>query len=187
VIVGGFDEKLVCGEDFEFFQRYQNCGNKTGKISSRILHIEGNPSPYCILSKAYYYGKTLPALVKKSPVTIVERYANLRLFSIRNAGITIKSIRFLIGFAAIKLLENFAYFVGIFTQLIYEFFEKTGIMKLKSNVLKNKIVLANISSLLLSGPEAVTSWGLSLELICTVQTISGFTCGAHIPLALLRE
>lgn len=147
--VGGYDEKLVCGEDFEFFQRYQNCGSKTGKISSRILHIEGNPSPYSILSKAYYYGKTLPALVKKTPITTVERYANLRLFSIRNAGVTIKSISFLIGFAAIKLLENFAYFVGIVTQLIYEFFEKTGIMKLKSKILENKIVLANITVILL--------------------------------------
>jgi glycosyltransferase involved in cell wall biosynthesis len=147
--IGGYDEKLVCGEDFEFFQRYKNCGYKTGKISSKILHIEGNPSLYSILSKAYYYGKTLPALVKKTPTLTVKRYANIRLTSIGNVGVETRSIHFLVSFAAVKLLENVAYFFGISTQLIYEFSEKTSITKLKNEILKNKILLANFALILL--------------------------------------
>jgi glycosyltransferase involved in cell wall biosynthesis len=148
VAIGGYDEKLVCGEDFDFFQRYQNHGNKIGKIDFQLLHVEGNPSLYSVLSKAYYYGKTIPALVKKSPTATVERYTYLRLASIKNAGTAIRSVGIL-GFAAAKLLENTAYFVGIFTRLISELCEKVGIKKLKSNVLENKIVLANIAVIVL--------------------------------------
>ena len=146
---GGYDEKLVCGEDFDFFRRFERCGYKTGKISSKIVHVEGNPSLRGVLSKAYYYGKTIPALLKKSPSRSIERYASLRLTSIENAGTAFKSAGSLLGFAAVKMFEYVAYFLGICTQLAGGFFENPAIKKLKSKLREGKFALASVAIILL--------------------------------------
>ena len=146
--VGGYDEELVCGEDFDFFQRFKKRGFKTDKIFSNILHFEGNPSLRSVLSKAYYYGRTLPALIKKSPLVSLERYAGMRLVLMGNLGTSFREIRSLLGFFAVKLLEYSAYFLGIFSQLVCGVPEKLRLNKLASKVSENKAALISLGSIL---------------------------------------
>ena len=146
--VGGYDEQLVCGEDFNFFQRFKNRSFKTDKIFSNILHFEGNPSLRSILSKAYYYGRTFPALIKKNPLVSLERYAGMRLVFMGNLGASFRGIGSLLGFFTVKMLEYGAYFLGIFSQLVCGVPEKLRFKKLGSKVLENKTVLISFTLIL---------------------------------------
>lgn len=146
--VGGYDEQLVCGEDFDFFQRFKNRSFKTDKIFSNILHFEGNPSLRSILSKAYYYGRTFPALIKKNPLVSLERYAGMRLVFMGNLGASFRGIGSLLGFFTVKMLEYGAYFLGIFSQLVCGVPEKLRFKKLGSKVLENKTVLISFTLIL---------------------------------------
>lgn len=146
---GGYDERLVCGEDFDLFQRFEKRGYKTGKIEPRITHLEGKSSLRSVLSKAFHYGRTLPALLKKSPSQTIERYSGMRLASIETARTTFRGVTSLAGFTALKLLEYTAYFLGISTQLLHDFSEKIAINKLKDRILENKSVIVNLAIILL--------------------------------------
>jgi len=145
----GYDEKLVCGEDFDLSQRFKKMGYKIEKISSEIFHIEGSPSLYDVLSKAYYYGITLPALVKKGPQEAVKRYASIRLASLKITGVAFKNVTLLLIFSMMKTFEFMAYITGVFVQLVCQFSEKRGIKMLKNKLLTNKLAIINFAVLTL--------------------------------------
>ncbi|MBO8161809.1 MAG: glycosyltransferase [Thermosipho sp. (in: Bacteria)] len=64
--IGGFDEELVAGEDYDLHNRLLRAGYKIGKVSSKEIHI-GEPKNLCeIIKKHYYYGKTLPKFIEKN-------------------------------------------------------------------------------------------------------------------------
>ncbi len=146
---GGFDENLVCGEDFDLSQRFKKMGYKIDKINSEVVHFEGNPSLYDVLSKAYYYGTTLPELVKKRPQETVKRYAAIRLTSLKITGAMFKDITLLLSFAMMKTFEFIGYFAGIFAQLSHQFLERCGIKMLKNKLLTNKLAIINFAVLTL--------------------------------------
>lgn len=141
--VGGYDEKLVCGEDFDFFKRFKGKDYKIGRIDHEILHFEGELSVGKILSKAYYYGETIPALIKKDPAGTVKRYFSMRLTSINDVGPVFGSLGSIIGFAVMKFFEFAAYLLGFSSNLLYAFSEKRGIKTIKNVILKNKIIILN--------------------------------------------
>ena len=147
--VHGYDEKLVCGEDFDLFQRFEKLGYKTAKIDSEIFHFEGRPSLRSILSKAYWYGKTFPALIQKNPSNTIKRYFIFRLTFLKNANVTFGNADSLVGFNILKLFEYFAYFLGISSQLLHMFSEKCRADVLKNGALKNRMLIANFAIILL--------------------------------------
>lgn len=145
---GGFDEKLVCGEDFDFAQRFKNGGYKIGKVTSAIFHLEGNLSLFHILSKAYYYGKTFPALIKKKPREIVKRYVNIRLASLKTISPAFRTSTLILSFTLMKTLEFLAYFAGILIKLTHLILKKP-IKPLKDWLLANRIIVINFTVLVL--------------------------------------
>jgi|SRR5659263_47129 len=65
--VGGFDESLVAGEDYDIHNKFLRMGCKIGKIESEEIHI-GEPKTLIeIAKKHYYYGKTIGDFIKKNP------------------------------------------------------------------------------------------------------------------------
>jgi len=142
--VGGYDEKLVCGEDFDFLQRLKKKNYKIGKIGYEILHFEDMLSMSKILSKAYYYGGTIPALIKKDPAGTIRRYFSIRLTSLNDVWLAFNSLGSMIGFVTMKLFEFIAYFLGVFSHLLYAFSERLRIRTLKNVMLKNKFVILNL-------------------------------------------
>jgi glycosyltransferase involved in cell wall biosynthesis len=136
--VEGFDEKLVCGEDFDLTQRLRKAGHKIGNVYSEILHFEGAASFYEIFRKAYYYGRTIPALMKKEPKETARRYANIRFESVRTAGVMFRRVSFLLNFVTMKILELMAYATGILAQLFSQPVRSDRMKTLKTKLVANR-------------------------------------------------
>jgi glycosyltransferase involved in cell wall biosynthesis len=143
--IGGFDEELVCGEDFDLLQRLvkQNC--KVEKAKQRILHSEGNPSLRNVLSKAYNYGKTIPSLLNKNPSATLKRYVGIRVALLNDIKFISTDLRLLTFFAIIKWVEFTAYTFGVFSQLAHSLFERHEAKTLKNAVIGNKKIILNIA------------------------------------------
>lgn len=143
--LGGFDEKLVCGEDFHLFQRFKNAGFQTAKTEAKIQHYEGSPTLFQVASKGYDYGKTIPHLVDKRPGNIVKRYSDLRLVSLRKIGSQIRSLRLLLVFVFMKTVEFLAYFSGIYSGMINKSL-KTRLQKLVAVLQRNRYAIIALTS-----------------------------------------
>ncbi len=78
--VGGFDESLVAGEDYDIHNKFLRIGCKIGKIKSEEVHIGEPKTLMDIAKKHYYYGKTIEDFVKKN-----SDRANKQLNPIRSA------------------------------------------------------------------------------------------------------
>ena len=139
--LGGFDEKLVCGEDFQFFQKFTAAGYKVGKIKSKILHFEDIPSTYHVFVKAYNYGKTLPNLIEKAARKAVERYAVIRLTSIQKIGVYVKNLKSLSVFSLIKGIEFLGYFLGICVGVTGRWFNKENLRKMTAGINEKRNML----------------------------------------------
>jgi len=142
--LGGYDEGLVCGEDFEFFQRLRKKGYYVDKISHEITHFEGKLTLSKIFFKAYHYGETIPALIKREPTNTIRRYTALRLTSIKNAKLFYKNFSSAVGFCLMKIFEFTAYFLGISFSMAKAFFGKCKFGTLKCFLAKNKTPILHV-------------------------------------------
>lgn len=66
--VGGYDETLVSGEDWDLSRRIGTEGD-IGRISAFIYHNEGHINLWKTLKKKYYYAKFAKAYLTKNPVS----------------------------------------------------------------------------------------------------------------------
>lgn len=128
--LGGFDEKLVCGEDFHFFQKFKAGGYKVSRVSTALTHFEGSPSLYEVVAKGYHYGRSLPDLMDRTPVSTVKRYGSFRLVSFQRIGTQTRSLKALLVFFSVKLIEYFGYFWGVFARLVDRSFVKKDFGKM---------------------------------------------------------
>lgn len=67
--LGGFDEDLVAGEDWDLHQRAKKKGLKIGNIKSVIYNLEDDASLLKILKKKFYYAKNIKKYARKYPRT----------------------------------------------------------------------------------------------------------------------
>jgi len=82
--VGGFDENLVAGEDYDIHNRLLEFGFRIGRIKAREIHI-GEPKTLLeIAKKHYYYGKTLRNFLKKNKRRGIKQLSPVRPSFIRN-------------------------------------------------------------------------------------------------------
>lgn len=108
--VGGFDENLVSGEDFDLGLRVERGGHKIGRVGAEIKHCEGELSMKRIVLKTYYYGKTLPYYVRKNPSLAMKTSCPIRY--LRNFKMFREHPIQFMGFVVIKLVEYIAYVTG---------------------------------------------------------------------------
>jgi len=112
----GFDEKLVCGEDFDLARRYEKQGYRIGIADSQIKHLEGYVSLKKAVLKAYYYGKNITSLFSKEPTLALREYCPTRfVFNIKQL---LEKPTYMVGLAALKLFEYTAYSIGIFADVL---------------------------------------------------------------------
>jgi glycosyltransferase involved in cell wall biosynthesis len=71
--IGGYDENLISGEDFDLHFRIKKAGAKIGRISEVIFHHEEHLTFRSILSKYLYYSKSLPKYYIKNKELLKER------------------------------------------------------------------------------------------------------------------
>lgn len=64
--IGGYDESLSSGEDWDINQRYKNI-TKLSDIESFIKHHQGKSKLLKMIKKKYHYGSSLHNYIKKHP------------------------------------------------------------------------------------------------------------------------
>lgn len=114
--VHGFDEKLICGEDFDLARRYEKQGYRIGMATSSITHLEGRLSFKKIVLKAHYYGKSFTSFFSKEPALVLRGYCPTRFAW--NINRLLEQPICLVGLAIIKLFEYIAYLTGIFADTL---------------------------------------------------------------------
>lgn len=108
--VGGFNEKMVSGEDWDLSNRIRAAGYKIGRINSFIHHNEGNISLWKDLQKKLYYARQSEAYIQNnvSGIGNVVKYI-FRPAYFRNWKKLISDPIHFPGFVLMKFLE---FFVG---------------------------------------------------------------------------
>jgi len=64
--VGGYDETMTGGEDWDLTRRVRQCSS-VGRVSEYIQHNEGHPRFMRTVRKMYYYGRHAGAYFAKNP------------------------------------------------------------------------------------------------------------------------
>jgi len=103
--VGGYDNKLVFGEDWDLSQRIRKAGYKIGRIKAFIKHNEGRLSLRRVILKKRYYGRTLKYYRLKHPNEAKWQLALIRPAFIRNWRKLITDPLHTIGMLILKTCE----------------------------------------------------------------------------------
>lgn len=69
-LVGGWDEKMVSGEDWDLTRRIRN-KYSVARIQSFIDHNENNLSLWKVMKKKYYYASVSGVYIEKTPLNIL--------------------------------------------------------------------------------------------------------------------
>ena len=102
---GGYDEKMVAGEDWDLSQRIIKSGMKISRIRSTILHHEGTPSILKLMKKKYYYGKSISSFIRKHPDIARKQFIPVRPAYIRNWRTMLSSPLLASGLVFMKFCE----------------------------------------------------------------------------------
>jgi len=116
--VGGYNESLIYGEDFDLYIRIQKAGYKTCRVQSKIMHHEGELSMKEIVLKANRYGKSLLLFVRKNPSIAMKKHRPVIGVHIRNIELAFNDPTHFTGLIIIKIAEYIAYFTGILTSIL---------------------------------------------------------------------
>jgi glycosyltransferase involved in cell wall biosynthesis len=108
--VGGYDEALHAGEDWDLSARVSETGGAIGRILAELIHDEGWVGLRELLLKKRYYGGTLALYVRKHPGLATRQI--VRVAFVRNARILLRAPLLGLGLVLMKLLEFAAAVVG---------------------------------------------------------------------------
>ena len=103
--LGGFDESLIEGEDYDLHNRILRAGYKVEKINAEEYHIDEPTSLWEIAKKNYYYGKTVRSFIKKNPDLGWKQISPLSLFPIHNSQQFIRHPLIGIGFLVYECVK----------------------------------------------------------------------------------
>jgi glycosyltransferase involved in cell wall biosynthesis len=114
--VGGFDENLVIGEDFDLNNRINTAGYRTARCKARIRHHEEEISITKLILKIYYYGKTLPSYMQKDPALAAKTSCPIHIA--KNLKLISKYPMPFAGLLVLKLVEYITYTAGLVSSLL---------------------------------------------------------------------
>ncbi len=114
--IGGYDESMISGEDWDVTQRLQE-HFRIGTSSSIMIHGEGSISLQRLVRKSFQYGKTVGTYVRKYPKITVNQWGPMRFLSILRLGVR-KAPKYVLGILFLKSLEFGSGFIGAGTNWI---------------------------------------------------------------------
>lgn len=82
--IGGFDESITAGEDYDFQNRLNAGGYKTGFISPEAVHLGEPVSLWSHMSKYYMYGSDFVAYADRNPKASKTQLSFIRPVYLRN-------------------------------------------------------------------------------------------------------
>ncbi len=122
--LGGLDETLGGGDDWDFQLRLNERGYKTLKTKVAVMHYEGNLSLGKQIYKKFRYGKSVLDYFKKhrdKKTLLVKQYSLIRPDFISNIDLLAKDPIHAIGMIFMKIVEYAAAFCGlVYSQLFKE-------------------------------------------------------------------
>ncbi len=115
--LGGYDEQLSAGEDWDLSQRARAGGAKTVRISPLIHHDEGRVRLTKLLAKKFEYGRSLPDYRRKHRDVAGRQFRLLRPAFLRHRRVLAAEPLTLAGMVMLKTLEFSAGAAGALTTL----------------------------------------------------------------------
>jgi hypothetical protein len=110
--VGGYDERLEAGEDWDIAIRLARLGHMAGRSRSSIRHNEQQQTLKKLFFKKYYYGLTIGHYVHKNPMVAKLQLSPLRFLK-RKAILEIAMHPvFGVGLGLIKAVQLVALWLG---------------------------------------------------------------------------
>lgn len=83
-IIGNFNEGMVLGEDYDFYNRVVGANFKVGVIEPQEVHLGEPRSLKEIIEKQFYYGKTLRRFLKENKSVGIVQMSPIRSSWIKN-------------------------------------------------------------------------------------------------------
>jgi glycosyltransferase involved in cell wall biosynthesis len=119
--VGGFDENLVGGEDYDLQNRLVKSGFRIGRIQAEEVHI-GEPKTLVeVVQKHYSYGKSIWRFVKKNPQEALRQLSPLRASHLKGLPGFSSDPMLMMGFVIYQFVRYAATMIGIVTKGITVF------------------------------------------------------------------
>jgi glycosyltransferase involved in cell wall biosynthesis len=115
--LGGFDEELV-GVEEDFQHRLDSFGYKTGRINAREVHLHEATSLLEVFKKSYYYGRFMPAYLRKHPLRGSRQIFPIRPSYVCNIKIFVREPIYLLGFIIYKIVQYSGGMLGLLAGLI---------------------------------------------------------------------
>lgn len=112
--IGGYDEKMVSGEDWDLSQGVKKVGYSISRIDSLIKHHEGRLRFLKIMKKKYYYAQTFRHYIKKNPEMAKKQMILIRPAYIRHRRRLLSDPMHTAGFMFMKCCEFIATGAGLF-------------------------------------------------------------------------
>lgn len=119
--LGGYDENIVAGEDYDFQRRLNKGGYKTGRVDVVAeYHLGEEETLKHIIRRSYYYGKTFYSYFKKNKsAESVMQMSPIRGSYFKHWKIWLKDPVHTFGFTFYKFIQylfaSFGLIVAIFT------------------------------------------------------------------------
>jgi len=113
--VGGYDEEMFAGEDWNLFDRMRAAGFKYGRCQSFINHQIGRISALGMIKKKFYYGTNIKVFLKEGEGT--RRNPLLRPALFRNAHYLFKSPVKYLAIFVMKFFETLGILAGMVSHL----------------------------------------------------------------------
>jgi glycosyltransferase involved in cell wall biosynthesis len=111
--VGGYNEQMFAGEDWDLFERMKARGFKFTRNKSFIDHHLGYLKFWNMISKKYYYGKNLSLFLDRNKKLFVEKIPFFRVAFFKSWKLLVKHPLLTIGLIFLKLEETASVSLGV--------------------------------------------------------------------------
>lgn len=111
--VGGYDENMFAGEDWDLFERMKKKGFRYARNQSFISHNLGYLNLWKMISKKYYYGKNLGIFAEKNKKSYLKKIPFFRKAYLKNWRLLVRNPILTLGLMFLKISETFFVALGI--------------------------------------------------------------------------
>lgn len=111
--IGGFDENLVAGDDYDLHNRLLENGFRIGRIKAEETHV-GEPKTLAeVIRKHYYYGKNIENFIRKNPKKALMQLSPIRRAHFKVFPVFKRQPTLIFGFLVYQLVRYAATVIGI--------------------------------------------------------------------------
>lgn len=115
--LGGYDEKLVSGEDWDIAEKLRRGRYVVGAAETLMIHGSGRVDLFRRMRKSYQYGKTVKLYARKYPRETAVQWGPSRFAYLLRNGAKLAP-KYIIGILLLKAFEFGAGFAGIVSSSI---------------------------------------------------------------------